>query len=291
MQRLRTILSPCVVVLVVASGASACSRTADTTQVSTQSAPDSDALPTSTMMQAAPVTTTIQPTAPASVSTASNAALLAGAPETFASILSQISANPQLLAQVSTLDTAGLAALFSLSPATFQQLGLSGVQIEQIGQAVLSSPQSVRDSLAIGSIDPAALIGLLLKSVDLNSLAAGAVGALVQALLGSISDLKFVISPEVTVNLNELLDQIDPDGIAPIIASPGNAGILALIFSAVINSNPLLNEQLLANPNLDPALRPILEQLGNLGASLGSVAQAALLDAINNLFPGLLPTA
>ncbi|MEX0767900.1 MAG: hypothetical protein WD029_05470, partial [Microthrixaceae bacterium] len=265
--------------------------TADTTQVSTQSALDSDALPTSTMMQAAPVTTTIQPTAPASVSTASNAALLAGAPETFASILSQISANPQLLAQVSTLDTAGLAALFSLSPATFQQLGLSGVQIEQIGQAVLSSPQSVRDSLAIGSIDPAALIGLLLKSVDLNSLAAGAVGALVQALLGSISDLKFVISPEVTVNLNELLDQIDPDGIAPIIANPGNAGILALIFSAVINSNPLLNEQLLANPNLDPALRPILEQLGNLGASLGSVAQAALLDAINNLFPGLLPTA
>ena len=65
--------------------------------------------------------------------------------------------------------------------------------------------------------------------------------------------------------------------------------VLALLFSAVINSNPLLAQQLLDNPNLDPALRPILEQLAALGESLGSAASAALIDAINKLFPGLIP--
>jgi len=130
-----------------------------------------------------------------------------------------------------------------------------------------------------------------LKSVDLNGLATGAVGSLVQGLLSSIGGLKFVISPEVTVNLQELLDQFDSAGLTPIFANPGNAGILALLFSAVINSNPLLNEQLLNNPDLNPALRPILEQLANLGDSLGAAAQAALLEAIKTLFPGLIPSA
>ncbi len=291
MQRSRTILGPFVALLVVAIAASACSRTADTSQISTQNLPNNAALPTSTMLQAAAVTSSVPSVSPGLASAPNNAAPVTGPPGTFATILSQISANPQLLSQISTLDNTALAGLFSLNPASLQQLGLSGTQIGQVGQAVLSSPQAVRDSLATGSIDPATLIGLLLKSVDLNGLATGAVGSLVQGLLSSIGGLKFVISPEVTVNLQELLDQFDSAGLTPILANPGNAGILALLFSAVINSNPLLNEQLLNNPDLNPALRPILEQLANLGDSLGAAAQAALLEAIKTLFPGLIPSA
>jgi|GEM_PF-1175097 len=291
MQRSRTILGPFVALLVVAIAASACSRTADTSQISTQNLPNNAALPTSTMLQAAAVTSSVPSVSPGLASAPNNAAPVTGPPGTFATILSQISANPQLLSQISTLDNTALAGLFSLNPASLQQLGLSGTQIGQVGQAVLSSPQAVRDSLATGSIDPATLIGLLLKSVDLNGLATGAVGSLVQGLLSSIGGLKFVISPEVTVNLQELLDQFDSAGLTPIFANPGNAGILALLFSAVINSNPLLNEQLLNNPDLNPALRPILEQLANLGDSLGAAAQAALLEAIKTLFPGLIPSA
>jgi len=291
MQRSRTILGPFVALLVVAIAASACSRTADTSQISTQNLPNNAALPTSTMLQAAAVTSSVPSVSRGLASAPNNAAPVTGPPGTFATILSQISANPQLLSQISTLDNTALAGLFSLNPASLQQLGLSGTQIGQVGQAVLSSPQAVRDSLATGSIDPATLIGLLLKSVDLNGLATGAVGSLVQGLLSSIGGLKFVISPEVTVNLQELLDQFDSAGLTPILANPGNAGILALLFSAVINSNPLLNEQLLNNPDLNPALRPILEQLANLGDSLGAAAQAALLEAIKTLFPGLIPSA
>jgi hypothetical protein len=205
-----------------------------------------------------------------------------------AAILGQISANPQILTNVSTLDTAGLAQLFNLDLGSLQQLGLTGPQIQQLGQAALASPQSVQTAISAGTIDPAALLGLLLGSVDINSLATGAVGALVQGLLASIADLRLVISPELTVDLQELFDQIDPNGI-PILANPDNAGILALLFSTVITSNPLLAQQLLDNPNLDPALRPILEQLAALGDSLGTAASAALIDAINKLFPGLLP--
>jgi hypothetical protein len=281
----------CVVLVALTLVASGCSRSVDTTQVSTQDAPKNAALPTSTMLRAEAVTTTTVALATPSQASNDLTAAPGSLPETLAAIVSQVSANPALLQQVSTLDPAGLAQLFNLDLSSVQQLGLTGPQIEQLGQAVLVSPQPVKDAIASGSIDPAALLGLLLGSVDVDALATGAVGAVVQALLASIADLRVVISPELTVDLNDLFDQIDPDNVTPIFANPDNAGLLALIFSAVINSNPLLAQQLIDNPDLDPALRPILEQLAALGASLGSAASAALLEAINNLFPGLIPPA
>ncbi|MEI7887561.1 MAG: hypothetical protein WCJ04_09225 [Actinomycetes bacterium] len=287
MQSSRKVLSLFAVILTITLAASACSKTADTMQVSAQDVSGDAALPTSTMLRAAAVTTTALPVGSGSATNASTAAV-GSAQATLAAILGQISANPQILTKVSTLDTAGLAQLFGLDVSALQQLGLSGGQIEQLGQAALASPESVQTAISTGSIDPAALLGLLLGSVDINSLATGAVGALVQGLLASIADLRLVISPEVTVDLQQLFDQIDPNAI-PILANPGNAGILALLFSAVINSNPLLAQQLLDNPNLDPTLRPILEQLAALGDSLGTAASAALIEAINKLFPGLLP--
>ena len=287
MQSSRKILSLFAVLLTFTLAASACSRSADTMQVSAQDVSGDAALPTSTMLRAPAVTTTAVPAASGSASNAS-AAALGSAQATLAAILGQISANPQILTNVSTLDPAGLAQLFNVDLVSLQQLGLTGPQIQQLGQAALSSPESVQTAISTGTIDPAALLGLLLGSVDINSLATGAVGALVQGLLASIADLRLVISPELTVDLQELFDQIDPNGV-PILANPDNAGLLALLFSAVINSNPLLAQQLLDNPNLDPALRPILEQLAALGESLGSAASAALIDAINKLFPGLIP--
>ena len=288
MRSSRNVLSMFAALLAIALAASACSRSVDTTQVSSQDAPSSAAVPTSTMLRAAAVTTTTTVAVAGQASNASTAAP-GSLPATLAAIVAQVSANPELLKQVSTLDPTGLAQLFNLDLGSLQQLGLTGPQIEQLGQAVLASPQSVQDSISTGSIDPAALLGLLLGSLDVNSLATGAVGAVVQALLASIADLRVVISPELTVDLNELFNQIDPGNVTPIFANPDNAGLLALIFSAVINSNPLLAQQLIDNPNLDPALRPILEQLSALGASLGSAASAALLEAINKLFPGLIP--
>ncbi len=287
MQSSRKVLSLFAVLLTVTLAASACSKSADTMQVSAQDVSGDAALPTSTMLRAAAVTTTAPPADSGSSSNSSTAAL-GSAQATLAAILGQISANPQILTNVSTLDPAGLAQLFNLDLGSLQQLGLTGPQIQQLGQAALSSPESVQTAISTGTIDPAALLGLLLGSVDINSLATGAVGALVQGLLASIADLRLVISPELTVDLQELFDQIDPNGV-PILANPDNAGLLALLFSAVINSNPLLAQQLLDNPNLDPALRPILEQLAALGESLGSAASAALIDAINKLFPGLIP--
>ena len=287
MQSSRKILSLFAVLLTVTLAASACSKSADTMQVSAQDVSGDAALPTSTMLRAAAVTTTALPADSGSASNSSIAAL-GSAQATLAAILGQISANPQILTNVSTLDPAGLAQLFNLDLGSLQQLGLTGPQIQQLGQAALSSPESVQTAISTGTIDPAALLGLLLGSVDINSLATGAVGALVQGLLASIADLRVVISPELTVDLQELFNQIDANG-DPILANPDNAGLLALLFSAVINSNPLLAQQLLDNPNLDPALRPILEQLAALGESLGSAASAALIEAINKLFPGLIP--
>ena len=104
----------CLVLVALTLVASGCSRSVDTTQVSTQDAPKNAALPTSTMLRAEAVTTTT--VALATPSQASNALTAApgSVPETLAAIVSQVSANPALLQQVSTLDPAGLAQLFNL---------------------------------------------------------------------------------------------------------------------------------------------------------------------------------
>ena len=55
----------------------------------------------------------------------------------------------------------------------------------------------------------------------------------------------------------------------------------------ILSANPLLTEQLLDNPLLDPKLKNLLSDLGELNASLGETASSAILAALQAIFPGL----
>ncbi len=274
----------CAVLVVTALGASACSNVADTQQLSADDYESNTVVPTTAMkVGQLPTTTTVAPssTAPPLVP--------AGLPATLSALVGQFAANPALAGQLGGLDLAGLAGLVNIDLGALQGLGLTVPQIQQIASDVAADPAALLGQLQLGEIDPNALLALLAGSLDLTTLATGATGALVAALLDAISDVKISVSPELTIELSELLKDIDPDGLGELAATPANASILALITSAIIGSNPLLTQQLLENPLLDPALHELLVQLQSLGASLGDAARIALLQALNNLIPGGIP--
>ncbi len=97
------------------------------------------------------------------------------------------------------------------------------------------------------------------------------------------------MAAEVTLQLGELLDSIDPNALGNFAATLASTALVALLLSAVINSNPLVTQQLLNSPILDPLLQSLLVQLQSLGASLGGTATIALIQALNELIPGGIP--
>lgn len=282
----RRLVSSIAVLAAVAVTAGACSTAADTTAVDDVELSAEQAAPTSSIVRteaaAAPSTTTTVAAATPALASGDPAALLT-------SLLGQFAADPALVAQLGELDAVGIANLLGIDLSALQQLGLTPDQLTALAQGVVSSTPAVQDQLLGGAPDPAVLLGLLAGSLDLASLADGTIAELVQSLLAAITGTRIVVSPELTVDLGELLGDLDPDTLGPIIANPSNASLLALLTSAWLGSNPLLARQLLANPQLDPGLRSLLEQLQTLSESIGETARTALLAALYALIPALDP--
>jgi hypothetical protein len=275
-------------VLVIAVTAGACSRSADTTAVDAVDLPSGQAAPTSTIMRSDPSDDGAD--APATSAPSSQLASAGTDPTAvLTQLLGQFAADPALLAQLSQLDAVGIANLLGIDLSAIQDLGLTPVQLTQLAQGVAVSAPSVQQQLVTGAPDPAVLLGLLAGSLDLESLTDGTIATIVQGLLAAVTGLRIVVSPELTVDLGELLADLDPEGLGPLAANPANAALLALITSAWIGSNPLLAQQLLANPQLDPALRTLLQQLQELSGSIGDTARTALLEALYALIPALDP--
>jgi hypothetical protein len=280
-------MAACAVAVTLAVTASACSRSSDTTSLSADDDIEESTTSTTSAIRTQQTTTTAVPVAPVVNTVVPRSMDLTS---TLGALVNQFAVDPSLLGQLNGLDLAGLAGLLNVDLASIEQLGLAIPDIAQIGQAVVASPPDLLAGIVGGGqIDPSALIGLLAGSIDLEALTTGAIGTLVSALLASIADFKVVISPELTVELSEILKNIDPEGLGSFAATPANAALLALITSAIIGSNPLLTEQLLDNPLLDPGLRGLLVDLQALGATLGDTATIALLQALDNLIPGGIP--
>jgi hypothetical protein len=282
-------LSVIAMVAAIAVTAGACATSADTTAVDAGvGGRDRQVAPTSTIVRTDAAvqdetTTTGEPS-----STATGAAT---DPTTvLTSLLAQVAADPALVAQLGSLDAVGISNLLGIDLGALQQLGLTPDQITAVAQGVLASTPSVRQDLLSGAPDPAVLLGLLAGSLDLQSLTDGTIATLVQGLISAVTGTRIVVSPELTLDLGKLLGDLDPDKLGPIVANPSNASLLALLTSVWLGSNPLFTRQLLANPQLDPALRSLLTQLETLSDSIGETARNALLAALYALIPALDPT-
>jgi hypothetical protein len=266
--------------------AGACSTSADTTAVDVESVDSDLAAPTSTIVRTEPSTTVTTTT----VVRAATAATATDPTAVLTSLLAQVAADPALLAQLGQLDAVGIANLTGIDLGALQQLGLTPDQLTSLAQGVVASAPDVQADLASGVPDPAVLLGLLAGSLDAASLADGTIATIVQALIAAISGTRIVVSPEVSFDLGELLGDLDPEQLGPIVANPSNASLLALLTSVWLGSNPLFTQQLLANPALDPSLRELLTELQKVSDSIGETARTALLEALYALIPALDPT-
>lgn len=284
MQRRR--LSALAAATALAVTAGACSTSADTTAVDVESVDADQAAPTSTIVRTPSSTTTSTTT----VVRAATAATSTDPTAVLTSLLAQVAADPALLAQLGQLDAVGIANLTGIDLGSLQLLGLTPDQITSLAQGVVASAPDVQQQLASGVPDPAVLLGLLAGSLDAASLADGTIATIVQALIGAISGTRITVSPEVSFDLGELLGDIDPEQLGPIVANPSNASLLALLTSVWLGSNPLFTQQLLANPQLDPSLRELLSELQKISDSIGETARTALLEALYALIPALDPT-
>ena len=280
-------LSVIATIAAIAVTAGACANSADTTAVDQIEVSADQSAPTSTIVRAEPAGDDAATTTIARSSQVANAGTDPTAVLT--SLLGQIAADPALAAQLAELDAVGIANLLDLDLGALQQLGLTPDQISALARGVAGSTPAVQQDLLSGAPDPGVLLGLLGGSLDLESLTDGTIATLVQGLLTAITGTRIVVSPELTVDLGELLGDLDPDQLGPVVANPANASLLALLTSVWLGSNPLFTRQLLANPRLDPALRSLLTQLQTLSDSIGETARNALLEALYTLIPALDP--
>lgn len=278
------------VLATVAIGASACAETGGTTRIQASEA-DPDLAPTTSIVRDELESTTTEAATATSVAPAP-----VGIDAALAQLVAGFAADPGLVGVLAgldgssggePLDPAVIAGALGIDLSAIEQLDLSLPELTQVGAAVAAQPPAQREELTAGPIDPAVLVALLAGSGDPAELGSGAIGALINGLLASLSDLRLTVSPELTLNLGELLGELDPDGLGPVIADEANAAVFALLLSAFIGANPVLTEQLLANPLLEPGLQALLSQLRELNASLGDAAREALLRALRQLLPGL----
>ena len=270
------------ILVTTAVTAAACSKAADTTAVESTPGRRNVSAPTSTIVQATSSTTTTPSSAPVATPASTDPAAA------LSTVVAALAADPSVaaqLAQLNQLDPAMIAGMLAIDPALLELLQLGPQQLAQLAQGL-----SVMPSGQSSPTDPAALLGLLMGSLDAESLLNGTVATLVQALLAAITGTTIVISPDITVDMGEVLGELDPDGIGPIVANPSNASLLALLTSAWLSENPLFADQFLADPALDPELRSLLLRLQSLTDSIGDTARESLLEALNKLFPGRAPT-
>lgn len=275
--------------LVVASIASGCTQTADTTAVDAVELPEGQAAPTSTIMEAERTTTTTvaRPARPTGAATDPTAALT--------QLLIQLASDPAVAAQLAQLqrlqelEPAEIAELLGIDLTALEELGLTLAQLEQLARGVAISPPQVQQDLAGGNPDAAVLLGLLAGSLDLESLVNGTLASIVQDLLATTTGASVAVDPELSSNLGRLLAAVDPEGLGTLAANPANAELLALIASAWIGSDPQLAQQLETSPLVGGPARELLDQLRALNESLGEAARTALLAALYQLAPELDP--
>jgi hypothetical protein len=282
----RRVVSVIASAVVVASIASGCTQTADTTTVDVVELPEGQAAPTSTIMEAERTTTTTVAPSTRSVGAATDptAALT--------QLLVQLASDPAVaaqLAQLQQLDAAGVAELLGIDAAALADLGLTPAQLEQLARGVAVSPPPVQQDLAGGNPDAAVLLGLLAGSLDLESLANGTLATIVADLLATTTGATVEVDPRLSADLGQLLAAVDPEGLGPLAANPANAELLSLITSVWIGSDSQLAQQLRSSPVVVGPVRELLDQLLALNASLNGAARAALLTALYQLAPDLAP--
>lgn len=301
MRTLNTVMTIVVSTAMIA-GVAGCSRSYDTTQVDAVGVNSRQAAPTTSI-----IVETIPPSTVAELQPLQATSPTPSIPDlqgTLTELVATFANDPDLVAAVQALDRgdlASLAAMLDIDLTELSSLGLSTVDIASIGRSVVGDRANILSllgGLAGGGTDRAALdvtalIGILARSlrfteIDLNALARGAIPQLIGALLTALSGAQLVITPEIVVQLDGMLEQIDPNAFEGFVVDELNAPIVALITSVILANSPLIQQGVANNPKVDPDLTQLLKQLEELNNELGNKTSSEIFETLMKvLFPDL----
>lgn len=296
MRPMNTVTTVAVAAAMVA-GVAGCSRSYDTTQVDAVGQSNRQAAPTTSIILETIPPSTVMELQPLRASTSD----LQG---TLTQLISGFANDPDLVAAVKALndgDLASIAALLDIDLGALSSLGLSVGDIASLGDSVLGDRAGLLALLGGltggggpgGALDPATLIGILANSlkfneIDLNGLAEAAVPQLITALFGALQGAQLVFTPEILIQLDDMLERIDPNAFDEFIVDEANAPLVALITSVILGNSPLLQQGVANNPNLDPGLRKLLKELEAINDELGETTSSNLFELwLKGLFPDL----
>lgn len=270
-----------------------CSRSYDTTQVEASGG---------TRTEAAPTTSIIVETIPPSTAPRLEplAATTTDLQDTLTQLVAGFAEDPDLVAAVRALndgDLASIAAMFDIDLGALSSLGLSTGDIGALGETVLADLATGAGGAGLAALlgglggaggsaplDPMTLIGLLAQSlnidIDVTRIAQSAIPQLIGALFSGLQGAQLIVTPEIVLQLDDMLERIDPHAFDDFIVTADNAPFIALLTSVVLANNPLLQQGITDNPDLSPQLRELLKELEKLNAELGETTSESLYEAL-----------
>lgn len=283
----------------------ACSTGADTRSVDATEQDGRAKIPTTTIGSRRTTTTTTQAPVAAAPAVAQQPQLDA----TFASVLSQIAANPQLAATIGALQNADLAAMFKVDGNLLAQLGIDAAAVQGLGALLMGAAPGALAQVAAGAAPtttpaPApgpsttiappnqdlVILGQLLEVVrQINGAAIGSIDGLSPELIASLSRLVDGVNPADLQAISSLLMVIDPEGLGKLSQqSPGAAAVLAVVAAALLANDPLIAVGLREGQDPNSPLMAVLAHIEQLSAGIPPEVAAGVLQVGLTLRPDQL---
>lgn len=230
---------------------------------------------------------------------------------TFATVLAQIAANPQLAATIGALQNADLAAMFRVDGNLLAQLGLDAAAIQGLGALLMGSAPEALAQVAAGATTtttpapaPApgptttvappnpelVALGQLLELVrQINGAAITSIDGLSPELIGSLSRLVDGVNPADLQAISSLLMVIDPAGLGKLSQqSPGAAAVLAVVAAALLANDPAVALGLREGQDPSSPLMGVLNHVEALSAGIPPEVAAGVLRVGMTLRPDQL---
>jgi hypothetical protein len=280
-RRVTGVLTAVVVALAVL--ATSCARAVDTAEISAN-APDGVSLQTSTT-----VTSSGSGGSGRSSSSKSSGDATTATSEQLTQLISQIAADPQLLADLTGMDITQLAALTGMDPAVLARMNITPDTIRTLA-AVLDEldPGLIRDLASGRRLDPKLASTILMLAAQIDPATAVALRGVDPLAIASLLSAATTVDPKVVDAMGAVLRVADPDGLGRLAGDRSSLAILAVMFGAALRTDPTKFAQLGNAANLDPAVNGLIDAISGLAAGLTPQVVYALNGLSKVLGPDML---
>ena len=258
--------------------ATSCSSSVDTAEVSA-GAPKDVSLQTSTTVAGRSGSSGSSSKSSSAKSTGTNS-------EDLTRLISQLAADPNLLASLTGMDISQIAALTGMDPAALARMNITPDTIRGLSSVLAGLDPSMVKQLASGSkLDPKLATTILMLAAQLDPAAALAIKGVDPLAIASLLSAATTVDPKVVNAIGGVLKVADPDGLGRLADDKSSLAILAVLFGVAMRTDPSKFAQLGNAANLDPNVNFVLNSISGLAAGL----TPSVVNALNGLSKVLGP--